>query len=75
MLLNILLYNLQSTSLVPAPLWFERSPEVMNYISTCSEKECYRKVGYELGFRFPPVMGKCVEQLIREILTKVGYQR
>ena len=75
MLLNILLYNLQSTSLVPAPLWFERSPEAINYIPTCSEEEHYWEVGHELGFKFPPVMGKCVQQLVREILMKIGNQR
>lgn len=75
MKINILLYNLQSTSLVPAPLWFERAPEAMSYIPTCLEEEYYWKVGHEVGFKFPPVMEKCVQQLVKEILAKIRNQR
>lgn len=67
--------NLQSTSLIPAPLWFERSPEAVSDIPKCSEEGYTRKVRYEQGFDFPPVMGKCVEQLVREIWMNIRNQR
>ena len=53
-----------------APLWFERAPEVVGYIPSCSEEDYSRRVKQELGFEFPPVMGRCMEQLVEEIWTK-----
>lgn len=67
---------MQSTSLiVPAPLWFNRAPEVVSHIPNSSEDECSRTVKDELGFDFPPVMGKCIEQLVRERWRSLKYQR
>ena len=65
----------QPTSVIaPAPLWFERAPEVVDYLPKCSEGEYSRRVKHELGFEFPPVMGKCLENLVTEIWTNVSDQ-
>ena len=61
--------------ITPAPLWSKRAPQVMNYIPKCSEEDYSWKVKHELGFDFPPVMGKCMEHLVREIWTNVEDQR
>lgn len=66
----------QSTSLItPAPLWSEKAPSVINYIPKCSEENYSHRVKCELGFEFPPVMGKCVEQLVQEVWTKIKDKR
>ena len=46
----------------------------MNYIPKCLEDYSWR-VKHELGFKFPPMMGMYVEQLIKEIWTNMKDQR
>ena len=66
---------MQPTSLISeAPLWFEGSPGVVSSIARNREEEHPRLVKEELGFKLPPVMGKCVEQLVEEIWAKVRGQ-
>ena len=66
---------IQSSSLITsAPLWCEHASNVMSYIPKCSEDSSWR-IKHELGFKFPPTMGQCVEQIIRETWPKVDDQR
>jgi hypothetical protein len=43
----------------------------MSYIPHKYSGDYSWRIEYELGFRFPTVMGECVEQLIREIWTNI----
>lgn len=47
----------------------------MSYIPKGLEEEYSKMVRDEVGFELPPVMGKCVEQLVGDIWTKVKSER